>query len=105
MASSPDNYLLRRIEVGLEVGGLIGKQAWSLLSSYGRIVNGTYSGSYVSGVPFAEQLNIARRLVRGETVPVHLMHRHRSGDSGLSWLRWSQTGGLVMVFSDREKKA
>jgi hypothetical protein len=36
---------------------------------------------------------------------VHLMHRHVSGTYESSALRWSQAGGLVMVFRDREEKA
>jgi hypothetical protein len=100
---STDDYFQRRLEVKLEAERLIGKQGWPLLSRYGRIMKGSHSGSYVSGVPFAVQLNLVHRLSRGETVPVHLMHRHRAGDDS-SWLRWSQGDGFVMVFQDREEK-
>jgi len=101
---SADDYFQRRVAVKLEAEGLIGSQAWSLLSSYGRVMSGPHSGSYVSGVPFAVQLDLVHRLTSGETVPVHLMHRHRSGAES-SWLRWSPGTGFVMMFRDREEKA
>lgn len=99
------NPFLRQIEVGREAEGLIGVRAWALLCSYGRLMDGPHSGSYVSGVPFAVQLDLVHRLTRGETVSVHLMHRHVSGNYESSSLRWLQKGDLVMVFHDREEKA
>jgi hypothetical protein len=105
MDDSAFNEFQRYIEVRLEAEGLIGKRAWALLSSYGRLMGGPHTGLYVSGVPFVVQLDIVRRLVRGEAVPVHLMHRHRSGHYESSWLRWSQGVGFVMLFRDREEKA
>jgi hypothetical protein len=83
---------------------MLGRAAWRLLCGYGRFMNGPHSGSYVSGVPFAVQRDVVARLVRGETVDVHLMHRHRSGHYESSSLRWSPAG-LVMVFADREVDA
>ena len=105
MDTSAFNEFQRYIEVRREVEGLIGARAWALLCSYGRLMDGPHTGLYVSGVPYAVQLDIVKRLVRGETVPVHLMHRHVSGNHESSCLRWSQGGGFVMVFSDREEKA
>jgi hypothetical protein len=105
MDNSPDNYFHRRLEIKLEAEGLIGEQAWFLLSSYGRLVDGPHTGMYVSGIPYAVQLDLVQRLVRGETVSVHLMHRHVSGNYEPSSLRWSQARSLVMVFPDREAKA
>lgn len=84
---------------------LLGKRSWALLSCYGRFMTGPHTGSYVSGVPFAVQHEIIHRLARGETVPVHLMHRHVSGNYESSSLRWSRSGGFVMAFPDREEKA
>lgn len=84
---------------------LLGRRSWSLLSCYGRLMTGPHSGSYVSGVPFALQRELIHRLASGETVPVHLMHKHVSGSSESSSLRWSRDGGFVMVFPDREEKA
>lgn len=105
VASAPDNYLRRRIEVGLEAERLIGKRAWAMVSTYGRLVDGPYTGLYVSGVPLAVQLDLVRRLRLGETVSVHLMHRHVSGHYEPSALRWSESGGLVMAFEDRDEMA
>ena len=84
---------------------LLGRRSWFLLSCYGRLMTGPYSGSYVSGVPFTVQRELIHQLTRGETVPVHLMHKHVSGSSESSALRWSQDGGFVMAFPDREEKA
>lgn len=80
---------------------LLGARAWGLLMSYGKLMDGPHAGSYVSGIPLDEQLELVQRLVKGDTLPVHLMHRHRSGCYEVSWLRWSN-GSLVMVFKDRE---
>jgi len=98
------NIFQRHIEVRQEAERLLGERSWSLLSSYGKLMDGPRSGSYVSGIPYDDQLAIVHRLVRGETVDVHLMHRHRSGDYRASSLRWT-SGGLVMVFPDREVPA
>lgn len=105
MTYSGDNDFQRHIEVCREAEGLIGKCAWALLSRYGRLVGGRHTGFYVSGVPYAVQLDIVRQLVRGETVSVHLMHRHRSGHYEPSSLRWSLGGGLVMVYRNRTEEA
>ena len=83
----------------------LGRRSWFLLSCYGRLMTGPHSGSYVSGVPFALQRELIHQLTRGETVPVHLMHKHVSGSSESSELHWSQDRGFVMVFPDREEKA
>lgn len=99
------NALRRQIEVRQEAESLIGERAWALLSCYGRLMDGPHAGSYVSGVPFALQLDLVHRLTRGETVCVHLMHRHQSGHYEASSLRWSPGAGLVMGFRDREEEA
>lgn len=96
--------LLRYIEVRREAERAIGERAWMLLTCYGKLMAGPHSGSYVSALAGEEQLELVRRLQSGETVPVHLMHRHRSEDYRTSSLRWTPTG-LVMVFSDREVPA
>jgi hypothetical protein len=96
--------LLRHVEVCREAERIIGERAWRLLSFYGKLMAGPRSGSYVSALAFDEQLALVRRLQSGATVPVHLMHRHRSGDYRSSSLRWT-SAGLVMVFSDREVPA
>jgi hypothetical protein len=102
---SLDKNFQQLIEVRVEAEELIGHRAWTLLSRYGRMIGGQHTGLYVSGVPFAVQLDLVHRLSRGETVSVHLMHRHVSGRPEPSALRWSQSGGLVMVFENRDEKA
>jgi hypothetical protein len=47
---------------------------------------------------------LVRRLAQGETVLVHLMHRHRSGSYEASSLRFGD-GILIQVFADREQAA
>ena len=105
MNDSAFNEFQRHIAVRLEAEGLIGKRPWALLSTYGRLMGGPHGGLYVSGIPYADQLDLVHRLSRGETVSVHLMHRHKSGNYESSSLRWSQSGGLVMVFNDRDEEA
>lgn len=105
MDDSASHEFQRYINVRREVEGLIGERAWALISSYGRFMDGPRSGLYVSGVASAVQLEIVQALARGELVPVHLMHRHVSGNNESSALRWSRSGGLVMVFEDRDEKA
>ncbi|WP_416761835.1 hypothetical protein ACNI65_06220 [Roseateles sp. So40a] len=83
---------------------LLGGPALWMLLSYGRVMEGARVGRYVSGLPGDEQLELARKLSRGETVPVHLMHRHQSGNYESSSLRW-EGGNLFMVFADREDPA
>ena len=83
---------------------LLGERAWFLLASYGRLMGGPHSGHYVSALSGEEQLDIAERLVAGERLVIHLMHRHRSGHIETSSLRWDGSG-LVMVFQDYERRA
>lgn len=101
-AGGPD--LLRHIEVRREAERIIGERSWLLLTCYGKLMAGPRSGSYVSALAYDDQLEFVRRLQCGETVPVHLMHRHRSGDYRSSSLRWTPSG-LVMVYPDREVPA
>lgn len=104
MDESEANPFHRLVEVRLEAECLLGERSWFLLSCYGKLMDGPRAGSYVSGIPSEVQIDIVHRLVRGETIHVHLMHRHRSGHYEASSLRWSQHG-LVMVFRDREEPA
>lgn len=101
LAGQDDNPFRRLIEVHAEAERLLGLRSWFLLSCYGKLMDGPDAGSYVSGIAYDDQLELVRRLVEGETVSVHLMHRHRSGHYEASSLRWSPAG-LVMVFRDRE---
>lgn len=90
--------------LGVEAEELLGRRGWSLLRSYGRLMSGPYSGSYVSGIPFSEARKLLLALEQGERVPVHLMHRHRSGNYESSVL--SLAGGeLVMHYPDRSEPA
>ena len=100
----PANFFSQRLMVRQLAERLIGEDAWYLLVCYGKFMDGPYAGSYVGGVPVAVQCALVERLARGETVPVHLMHRQRSGSYESSSLRWSGST-LVMVFDDREVEA
>lgn len=80
----------------------LGERNWWLLQSFGRLMNGPYSGSNVSGLPLQDALALVGRLNRGESVPVHLMHRHRSGNYESSRLRLVGRR-LVMSFDDRDE--
>jgi hypothetical protein len=83
---------------------LLGARNFFLLESYGQFMNGPYSGRYVSATPMTAHLGLARRLVAGETLDIHLMHRHVSGNYESSMLCWRE-GRLFMVFEDREELA
>jgi hypothetical protein len=84
---------------------LLGRVQWFLFSCYGKCMSGPpYSGLYVSGMPFAEVHRLLDALAGGETIPVHLMHRHRSGHYQRSSLSLRQ-GVLMMVYADRELPA
>lgn len=96
--------LYRHHQLGLKAERLFGARLWFLLSCYGKLMSGPRSGSYVSGLPVDEQFELVERLANGESVDVHLMHRHVSGNYEASALRWSQ-GKFLMVFGDREEAA
>lgn len=55
---------------------LLGVRGWMLLTCEGKLIGGLYSGSYVSSRPSAEQVAYAHALLKGETLSIHLMHRH-----------------------------
>ena len=95
---------LAMLDINREAEGLLGDRSWHLLSSFGRLMGGPFSGHYVSGVPFHVQREIVQRLAAGETLLIHLMHTHRSGSYESSSLRWAN-GSLLMMFEDREVKA
>ena len=60
----------------------------------------------LSSNDIAQLTDLVHRLSRGETVSVHLMRiaMYRAPTKS-SALRWSQSGGLVRVFDDRNEKA
>lgn len=106
-AAQEDDFIASLREsfaLGQWAEGVLGLRAWRLLSSYGRLMHGPLCGRYVSGAPFDAQREIVLQLTAGKSVPVHLMHRHVSGQYEASQLRWSE-GALVMVFADREERA
>lgn len=96
--------LLALVVFEREAEASLGVRSWRLVRSYGRLISGPHSGNYVSGVPLDVQRNTVRRLAAGETLPIHLMHTHVSGNDQTSSLRWSR-GKLTMVFDDREVNA
>lgn len=96
--------LQRQVEQQARAEELLGDRAWFLLKYYGKLMDGPRSGRYVSGLPGEEQVDLAERLVAGQVLHIHLMHRHRSGNYKVSSLRW-EDGRLVMVYKDRERVA
>jgi hypothetical protein len=83
---------------------LLGPTGWTLLRGYGRLMSGTFSGQYVSALPVAAARALLQALQRGERIPVHLMHRHRSGCYESSWLSLAD-GRLLMHYADRTEPA
>lgn len=104
MASLTIHEFQRHMELVGRAQVLLGERAWSLLQSYGKLMSGPHSGHYVSALPAQTQLSVAEQLVAGKTLPIHLMHRHRSGNYETSSLKW-RDGQLVMSFKDREEAA
>lgn len=96
--------LKQRLELRRKGEKALGRREWSLFSCYGKLMDGPYAGAYVSGIPLVEQLALIQRLANGQTVPVHLMHKHRSGNYEASDLRLSPNG-LVMMFGNGEEPA
>lgn len=106
-SSSPDPAMEAAREwhrFGLEVEELLGTRGWGLLRSYGKLMSGTHNGSYVSGLPLSEARKLLDALQRGERIPVHLMHRHRSGNYESSELSLTD-GRLMMHYPDRSEPA
>lgn len=83
---------------------MLGDRNWRLLHSYGRVMSGPHSGLYVSGIPMSAVQAFVDALLRGEEIPVHLMHRHVSGNYESSRLRFDGTR-LRMHFADRTELA
>lgn len=88
----------------LEGEGILGPSGWALLRRYGRVMSGTYSGRYVSALPPADVRALLKALQRGDRIPVHLMHRHRSGCYESSWLSLAE-GRLLMHYPERTEPA
>lgn len=105
MDRATNNPFRALIEVRQHAERLIGTEAWALVSCFGKLMDGPMAGAYVCGMAFNEQLALLQRLADGQTVPVHLMHKHRSGNYEASELRLSNGGELLMVFPDREERA
>jgi hypothetical protein len=90
--------------VAQEGEALLGKSGWTLMRGYGRMMSGPHSGQYVSALPVADVRVLLQALQRGEKVPVHLMHRHRSGCYEASSLSFA-SGRLLMHYLDRSEPA
>lgn len=82
----------------------LGKRAWTLLRSYGRVMTGPNVGRYVNALSITEIRGIVGALVAGKEVHIHLMHKHVSGCYESSRLRLVD-GQLVMVYRNREEVA
>lgn len=102
MRSKEKVLLLAHLELHRHAGQMLGEHGWFLLSSFGRVMSGPYSGQYVSGVPTPVARSFVDALAAGETVDIHLMHRHKTGNYQFSRLHIAD-GALVMVFQDREE--
>lgn len=84
---------------------VLGREQWRLLRYFGKLIDGGANGGlYVSGLPCEDARSIVERLIEGEVVAVHLMHRHRSGNYEASSL-WLHAGRLIMLFDDRSEFA
>lgn len=105
MNTDKDAEALRRFkELQCYAEGVLGARAWSLLRSYGKLMSGPFAGLYVSGLPYEVTRGIVYALAQGQTVQVHLMHRHESGKYKTSSLRFLD-GNLVMQYPDGEELA
>lgn len=109
MASSPAaSALLRSARCSARLDALaieaMGARNWSLVSRYGRVMDGEHSGRYCSALPHRYALKLVRALAGGDSVPVHLMHRHVSGcyESSRLLLRAER---LWMLYDDRSEVA
>jgi hypothetical protein len=91
-------------QLGQEGERLLGLIGWRLFRGNGRLMSGRHSGSYVSALPCAEVRRLLIALLQGERVPVHLMHRHRSGNYESSVLSLT-AGRLVMHYADCSESA
>jgi len=99
-----DSPLNAAVELHRYADRVLGERNWFVLSNYGRVMSGQHSGSYVSGIPTDVARAFVDALVRGEQVPVHLMHRHESGNYESSSLHLRHQM-LVLIFADREELA
>jgi hypothetical protein len=98
------DFARERHRLTQDAEALLGPAGWALLRTYGRLMSGRFSGRYISGLPDAEVRALLNALERGEKIPVHLMHRHRSGCYESSRLSLTE-GHLVMHFPDRTECA
>lgn len=98
------DFARERHRLTQDAEALLGPTGWTLLRTYGRLMSGSFSGQYVSGLPDSEVRALLKALERGERIPVHLMHLHRSGCYESSRLSLTE-GRLMMHFPDRTERA
>jgi hypothetical protein len=98
------DFAREQVRLTQEGEALLGSVGWALLRTYGRVMSGTHSGRYVSALPCAEVRVLLQALQHGVGIPVHLMHRHRSGCHESSWLSLVE-GRLLMHFPERTEPA
>lgn len=103
-AGSLLDFARERHHLTKDAEALLGPSGWGLLKTYGRVMTGRFSGRYVSALPSPEVRALLKALQRGETIQVHLMHRHRSGCYESSRLSLTQ-GRLMMHYRDRSEPA
>jgi hypothetical protein len=57
-----DVWLAARLELDRYATGVLGERGWSLLQSYGRLMSGARSGSYVSALDMAAAKELVQAL-------------------------------------------
>ena len=92
------------VDMYRSAGVALGTRNRTLVFSYGRVMSGPHGGRYVSGIPASAVLAFIDALLRGEEIPVHLMHRHVSGQHESSRLKFDGEC-LWMQFADRTELA
>ena len=102
--SQESQALLARLGMYQSASQALGERNWRLVHSYGRVMSGPYSGLYMSGIPMSAVEAFMDALLRGEEIPVHLMHRHVSGNYESSRLLF-ECKRLWMRFDDRTELA
>lgn len=82
----------------------LGERNWRLVYQHGRVMSGPHSGFYTSGIPMSAVQAFMDALLRGDEIPMPLVHRHVSGNYESSRLLFDGKR-LGMRFDDRTELA
>ena len=104
MKADERRALEEHLELYRYAESVLGPRAHRLVVGYGRVMAGPYGGLYVSGLPASVARELIGRLVNGDEIGVHLMHRHVSGNYESSRTRYDGSR-LWMLFTDRSELA